>query len=420
MRDYDPFRSSPSQEELVEIGRRTMAYNFRQRPIVLVRGEGMYVWDRSGRRYLDFVGGLSACGLGHSHPCIVDAIERQARQLLHVSNIWFNEPQVLLAQALSERFGDGRVFLCNSGTEANEAALKLARRWATRAQGQPERSEIVAFHGSFHGRTMGSLSVTGRDRYKDGFEPMMPGVQHARFGDLEQLSNLVTDRTCAVFVEPVQVEGGLVLPEPGYLAKVAELCRERGALLVFDEVQAGCGRTGTFFCYEQEGLKPDIVTLAKSLGAGVPIAAMISTEDAARGFEPGSHGTTFGGNPLAARAALAFLGVLEEDALLQHVGDVGRWFAGQLERLADRHELASGPRGRGLLLGLGLERPCAAELAEGCRQRGLLVNALGTDTIRFLPPLIVERSHIRAAVEVLSDALADLERSRPQLADAED
>ena len=292
-----------TQEELVAVGRATMSRNFRQAPVVFVRGEGLYVWDRAGKRYLDFVGGIAVNGLGHSHPRVVDAIARQARQVMHVSNLYFNEPQILLSEQLSRRFGDGLVYLCNSGTEALEAALKLARRYASKTLAQPNRNKIVSFHTSFHGRTMFALSATGQPKYHDGFQPMVPGIEFATFNDLASVERLVDDQTCAVLVEPIQAEGGIVIPEPGFLAGVAKIARERGALFILDEVQVGVGRTGTFFAYEQENVRPDVVTLAKSLGGGFPIGAMISTHEAGRGFEPGAHGSTFGGNAVGCRVA---------------------------------------------------------------------------------------------------------------------
>lgn len=414
MNDLDPFKTEPTQAELVALGRRTMARNFRQQPIVLVRGEGMYLWDREGRRYIDFVGGIAVCGLGHAHPVLTDAIVRQARQLVHISNLWFNEPQILLSAALSERYGGGRVFLANSGAEANEAALKLARRYASKVKGEPARNRFVSFHQSFHGRTLGALAATGQPKYHEGFEPMIEGFDYATFNDLASVEALVTDATCAVIVEPIQAEGGLIVAEPGFLAEVGRICRERGALLILDEVQVGCGRTGTFFAYEQEDVLPDIVTLAKALGGGLPVGAMISSDEVSHGFQPGSHGSTFSGNPVACRAAVAFLQVIEEDALLQHVALNGAWFSDELDALAGRFDCVDGCRGRGFIQGLGLNRDWAPSIVALCQERGLLVNKLGTRTLRFLPPLICERSHIRAAIEILSDVLGEIESNPPE------
>jgi len=409
----DSFNHGLSQEEMVEIGRRSMSLNFRQAPVVLVRGEGMYAWDRAGARYLDFVGGIAVNGLGYSHPRLINAATRQLRQLWHVSNLYFNEPQILLSQALADRYGDGRVFLCNSGAEAVEAAIKLARRYAVKVLEQPKRTGFVSFKSSFHGRTLGALTATGQPKYHDGFKPLIGGFKYADFNDLDSVSKLVDDKTCAVIVEPIQAEGGLYTAEPGFLSAVKRLCEERGALLILDEVQVGCGRTGTFFAYEQENVKPDIVTLAKALGGGLPIGAIISNQTCAPGFQPGSHGSTFSGNAVACRTALAVLEVIEDDSLLDHVAATGAWFGKQLDGLKDRFDFVTGSRGRGFIQGLGFDKPWAPAALERCTKRGLLVNKLNTNTLRFLPPLIAQRSHIKAAVDILTDVLADLERDPP-------
>lgn len=401
-----------TQDELVEVGRRTMSRNFRQAPVVFVRGEGMYVWDKNGKRYLDLVGGIAVNGLGHSHPRVVDAVSRQVRQLMHVSNLYFNEPQIRISEALATRFEaaagtPGLVYLCNSGTEATEAALKLVRRHAHKVRGEPQRSNIVSFTQSFHGRTMFALAATGQPKYHEGYEPMVPGFSYATFNDLESVSRLVDDKTCAVIVEPIQAEGGIILPAPGFLADVARLCRERGALFVLDEVQVGLGRTGSFFAFEQESVVPDVVTLAKALGGGFPIGAMISTHEAGRGFEPGSHGSTFGGNAVGCRAALAVLDVIEQDGLLDHVRRQSAWFLEALDGLK-RLPVVAGARGRGYIVGLGLTRPVAQDVMLACLERGLLVNKLNDTTLRFLPPLIAQRAHLRAAVETLTEVLETL------------
>lgn len=415
MSDDIGFDHELSQDQLVAIGRRTMSRNFRQAPIVCVRGEGLYVWDRAGRRYLDFVGGIAVNGLGHSHPRFVEAVERQVRQLTHVSNLYFNEPQILLGQALSERFDDGLVFLCNSGAEANEAALKFARRYAHTVLEQPDRNEFVTFRNSFHGRTLGALAATGQPKYHAGFEPMIPGFHYGEFNDIESATALVGERTCAVMVEPLQAEGGLILAQPGFLAQLRQLCDDRGALLILDEVQVGCGRTGTFFAFEQEGARPDIVTLAKALGGGMPIGAMITREAIGAGFAPGAHGSTFAGNAVAARAALAFLEVMDEQGLLAHVRETGTWFGQELNKLADRFGCVAGARGRGFIWGLGLNEDWAPAALAGCVKRGLLVNRLNPRTLRFLPPLITQRSHIKAALDILAEVLTDLERTPPEV-----
>ncbi|MFT7622022.1 MAG: acetylornithine/N-succinyldiaminopimelate aminotransferase [Myxococcota bacterium] len=407
------FEHGLSQEELVEIGRNSMSLNFRQAPLVMVRGEGLYVWDAAGRRYIDFVGGIAVNGMGHAHPRVVDAVQRQVQQLWHVSNLYFNEPQILLSRALADKYGDGRVFLANSGAEANEAAIKLARRYAAKVKGEPQRNGFITFEHSFHGRTLGALAATGQPKYHDGFEPMIPGFRYAQFNDLASVDALLDDTICAVMVEPIQAEGGLILPEPGFLSGLKRLCEERGALLILDEVQVGMGRTGSFFAYEQEGIKPDIVTLAKALGAGLPIGALISSQEVAPGFQPGSHGSTFSGNAVACRAGLAVLEIMEDDALLDHVTTTGTYFASRLQKLSS-HRIVEGARGRGFILGLALGPPWAREAAARCMARGLLVNRLNDHTLRFLPPLVTQRAHIKAAVDILVDVLSDLERNPPE------
>ena len=408
----EPFPRVADTDGLVAQARASMSKNFRQAPVVFVRGEGCYLWDREGQRYLDFVSGLAVMALGHSHPAVVEATMRQSRLLFHVSNLYYNEPQILLSVALAARFGEGRVFLCNSGTEANEAALKLARRWATVRRGEPNRTGFVSFEHSFHGRTFGGLSVTGQPRYHAGFEPILPGCRYARFNDLESVAALVDDSTCAVIAEPILAEGGILLPEPGFLASLGELCRERGALLILDEIQTGCGRTGTFFAFEQEGVRPDIVTLAKALGGGLPVGAMISTEAVADGFEPGSHGSTFAGNAVVARAALAVLEVMEEDGLLAHVTRTSKILEAGLQGLVDRFDFVEVAAGRGYIWRLSFTQPLGERVVAECMKRGLLVNRLSPTSIRILPPLIAQRSHMEAALGVLEEVLADLARSQ--------
>ena len=406
----EPVSGDLNMDALIEMGRTTMSKNFRQAPIVLTRGEGLYCWDKSGRRYIDFIGGLAVNGLGHAHPRVVEATTRQVKSLIHVSNLYFNEPQIRLSARLSERFGDGRVFLCSSGTEANEAALKLARRYAAVVKGEPERNGIVSFKKSFHGRTMFSLAATGQEKYHEGFHPMIPGFQYADFNDLDSVSALVDETTCAVIVEPIQAEGGLILPQPGFLAALKALCVERGALLILDEVQAGCARTGTFFAYEQENVKPDIVTMAKALGAGMPIGAMISTQEVSDGFAPGAHGGTFSGNAVACNVALAVLDCIEQENLLDHVTTVGAFLGESLAQLGKRFDCVDGPRGRGFIWGLGFHQDIAPDVMLKCIEHGLLVNRLNARTIRFLPPLIAQKSHVRAVCEILATVIEEVVR----------
>jgi acetylornithine/N-succinyldiaminopimelate aminotransferase len=403
---YSLFRMS-QQEGLVEAGKRLLLNNYRQASIVMTRGEGCSLWDVSGRRFLDMTAGVAVCVLGHGDPGLADAIGAQARRLVHASNLYYLENQILLAEALSRRAFKGRAFFCNSGTEANEAALKLARRYQLVTRARPERVELVAFENSFHGRTMGALAVTGQPKYRAGFGPLVEPVRFLPFGDSSALGPAITDKTCAVIVEPIQAEGGIVLPPPGYLQELRRLCTETGTVLIFDEVQTGVGRTGTFYAFENEGVVPDVVTLAKGLGGGVPIGAMLANEEVARGFEPGTHASTFGGNPLATAAALYVQHTLDVNGLLERCRDVGAHLNSALLRLAERRKPRTrGARGRGLLQGLVLDGEAAPVVARAAA-RGLLVSAAGGNVVRLAPPLIATKAQIDEAVQLLDAALGD-------------
>jgi predicted acetylornithine/succinylornithine family transaminase len=395
------------QDELIAAGKRLLLNNYRQAPVVMTRGEGCALWDVSGRRFLDMTAGIAVCVLGHGDPGLADAVAAQARRLVHASNLYYLENQLRLAEALARRAFKGRAFFCNSGTEANEAALKLARRYQAIARAKPERVELVAFENSFHGRTMGALAVTGQAKYRAGFGPLVEPVRFLPFGDASALAGAVTDKTCAVIVEPVQAEGGIVLPPPGWLQELRRLCTERGTVLIFDEVQTGVGRTGTFYAFEKEGVVPDVVTLAKGLGGGVPIGAMLANEEVARGFEPGSHASTFGGNPLATAAALYVQHALDSLDLLERCRDVGAHLNSALLRLAERRKPRTrGARGRGLLQGLVVDGEAAPVVARAA-ERGLLVSVAGGNVVRVAPPLIVTKAQIDEAVQILDEALAE-------------
>jgi acetylornithine/N-succinyldiaminopimelate aminotransferase len=395
------------QEELVDAGKRLLLNNYRQAPVVMTRGEGCTLWDVSGRRFLDMTAGVAVCVLGHGDAGLADAIGAQARRLVHASNLYYLENQILLAEALSRRAFKGRAFFCNSGTEANEAALKLARRYQVVARAAPGRVELVAFDNGFHGRTMGALAVTGQPKYRAGFGPLVEPVRFLPFGDSSALAAAITDKTCAVIIEPIQAEGGIVLPPPGYLQELRRLCTETGTVLIFDEVQTGVGRTGTFYAFENEGVVPDVVTLAKGLGGGVPIGAMLANEEVGRGFEPGSHASTFGGNPLATAAALYVQHALDANGLLERCRDVGAHLNSALLRLAERRKPRTrGARGRGLLQGLVLEGEAAPVVARAAA-RGLLVSVAGGNVVRLAPPLIVTKAQIDEAVQILDAALGD-------------
>src|SRR4051794_15703139 len=383
-----------AESSLVTLGQKLLMNHGRPAPVAMARGEGCTLWDADGRRYLDMTAGIAVCVLGHSHAGLAEAIATQARQLVHASNLYYIEAQIRLAEALQRRAFKGRIFFCNSGTEANEAALKLARRYQVVTQSRPHRVELVAFENSFHGRTMGALSVTGQQKYRTGFGPLVEPVRFLPFGDIAAARAAITDKTCAVILEPIQAEGGILLPPPGYLQELRRLCTDTGTVLIFDEVQTGSGRTGTFYAFENEGVVPDVVTLAKGLAGGVPIGAMLANEEIARGFEPGTHASTFGGNPFATAAALYVQRAIDELGLLAHCREVGAHLGSALLRLAERRRPRTrGARGRGLLQGLIVDGN-PADVVTAARAKGLLVSVAGGNVVRLVPPLVVGKAEI--------------------------
>lgn len=389
--------------ELRERGLATVTPNYAP-GLVLERGEGMYVWDVAGEKYLDFLAGIAVNVLGHCHPTYVERVTAQVKTLLQVSNIFFSEPQIRLQETLVARSFADRVFFCNSGAEANEAALKMARRYQRVAKGT-DRFEIITMTRSFHGRTFGAITATGQPKYHEGFEPMVPGFRYAEFNDLDSVAALVTDKTAAILVEPIQGEGGVRPATPEFLTGLRHLCDSEGVLLLFDEVQTGMGRTGTLFAYQQYGVEPDIMSLAKGLGGGLPIGAMLCREEVACGFQPGSHATTFGGNPVVTAAGLAVFEVMDAEGLLANTRRQGARFMEGLTRLSEKDARLGPPRGRGLMIGL----PFAGDLNEmvgASRGEGLLHNAAGGEVLRFLPPLTLSESHVDEALTRLQSALA--------------
>ncbi|MEE3852605.1 acetylornithine transaminase [Gordonia sp. LSe1-13] len=370
--------------------------NYGTPAIALVDGSGAVVRDADGKEYLDLLGGIAVNALGHAHPVLVEAVTNQLQTLGHVSNLYISAPAVELAERLLDKFGHpGRVFFCNSGTEANEAAFKLARRTG--------RPEIVAADRAFHGRTMGALAMTGQPAKRAPFEPMPPGVRFVPYGDVEALDAVVTEHTAAVILEPILGESGVVVPPNGYLAEARRITSERGALLIFDEVQTGIARTGSFFAHQAAGVVPDVMTLAKGLGGGLPIGACLATGAAADLFEPGQHGTTFGGNPACTAAALAVLRVIDEDGLVDHVAAVGKSISAGVENLG--HPQVSHVRGAGLLLGIVLNSPIAARVEKAARDAGFLINAPGPDVVRLAPPLILTEEQGASFVTALPTIL---------------
>ncbi|HEX4509760.1 MAG TPA: aspartate aminotransferase family protein [Burkholderiaceae bacterium] len=396
------------ENPIVEAAKRVLMNNYRQSPVVMSRGFGCQLWDDQGHRYLDMTAGVAVCVLGHADPGLAHAIAEQASKLIHVSNLYYVENQVRLAEALVNRGFPGRAFFCNSGAEANEAALKLARRYQVTTSKRPQRIEIIAFENSFHGRTVGALSVTGQAKYRDGFGPLFGPVKFLPFGDVEAVRSAVTIETCAVIIEPVQAEGGIHLPPPGFLQELRRRCTETGTVLIFDEVQTGVGRTGSFYAFEKERVVPDIISLAKGLGGGVPIGAILANEEVSRGFEPGTHASTFGGNPFATAAALYVQDAIDRLGLLERCREAGAYLGNALTRLAERRRPRSrGARGRGLLQGLVLDSD-ATPVVTKARERGLLISAVGGNVVRLVPPLIVGKAEIDEAIEILEGVLSDV------------
>jgi len=376
-------------------------------PLVLVKGSGAVVVDVEGKRYLDFVSGIAVNNLGHCDPRLVRGIQKQAETLLHVSNLYYNIPQIELAKKIVAHSFADKVFFCNSGAEANEAAIKLARKWAKEHRGKP-CFEIIAAQGAFHGRTMAALSATGQEKYQKGFEPLLRGFKHVPFDDVQAIEKAITPKTAAVFLEPIQGEGGVRVPGKGYFSRIRKICDSEGILLILDEVQTGMGRTGRLFAYEDEGIRPDIVTIAKGLGGGFPIGAMLATEAVAKSFTPGSHATTFGGNPLACAAGIQVLERLTGgETFLKRVRQRGEYLVDRLTRLQQHSPLITAVRGRGLMVAFDLTVP-VTEIIEKAMTQGLLLNRTSENTLRLIPPLTIRRSEIDQMFSILGGILKEM------------
>jgi acetylornithine/N-succinyldiaminopimelate aminotransferase len=372
-------------------------------PVTLVRGEGARVWDTEGKEYLDFVAGSAVNSLGHCHPVVVKALTEQAKTLIHTSNLFYTVPQIQLAELLVDNSCLDRVFFCNSGAEANEGAIKLARRYGKlHLKGA---YEIITAAGSFHGRTLATVAATGQDKHQQPYIPLPGGFVQANYDDIEAIEAATSNRTCAVMVEPIQGEGGVNVPHDGYLKEIRTWCDEKGILLILDEIQTGIGRIGTLFGYEQYGVEPDIMTLAKGLAGGVPIGALLAKERASV-FVPGDHGSTFGGNPLVCAVGVATLKFVIDNNIPAKVKKMGQYFVDGLEKLKAKFRFISEIRGRGLLLALGLTDNIAEELVRGCLKEGLLVNPVKPNALRFMPPLIITEKDIDEALSILEKVLA--------------
>jgi len=374
-------------------------------PVLLVKGRGTKVWGSDGKEYLDFVGGVATNVLGHCYPKVVVAIQKQAQRLIHISNWYHIEPQLKLAKMLVQNSFADKVFFCNSGTEAVEGAIKLARKYASIFK-HDKCTGIITALNSFHGRTMGALSATGQEKLRKGFEPALGGFTHVPFGDAGAIEKAITPDTCAVLLEPIQGESGVRIPPPEYLKDVRRICSDNNVLLILDEIQTGMGRTGRLFAYENSAITPDIMTLAKGLGAGMPIGALLATDKVAAAFNPGDHGSTFGGNPLATAAGTATMeALLEGGFILDQCRRMGSYLLKRLEEVAKKHsDITVETRGAGLLVGMELNRECAPVISS-CLERGLLVNCAAGKVIRMMPPLIVQEEEIDRAIEILDEAL---------------
>jgi len=397
-----------SNQELIKLTNKYVAKNYGRYPIGLVRGKGTAVWDASGKKYIDFVAGLAVNNLGHCPPTVVKAIRKQAGKLLHVSNLYHIEPQSQLASELTRLTFADKFFFCNSGTEANEAAIKLARRWFY-DNGQPKRFEIITMRESFHGRTMASLSATAQKKIHTGFTPLLPGFKYVPFNNIAAFKKALTKKICAVLIEPIQGEGGVNLAQETYLKTLRKICNEKGILLIFDEIQTGFGRTGSLFAYERYKIKPDIITLAKALGGGIAIGAMGSTNKIIESFSPGTHGATFGGNPLACAASLASLKNLTKKGFLQKASSQGDYFLKQLYYLKEKFSIIREVRGVGLMLAVELDQP-GANVVTDCMKEGILINCIQQSTIRFLPPLIITRKEIDLLITTLSKIFTKMQQ----------
>ena len=397
-------------QKIALLTKKHVAQTYGRYSIALVRGKGSKVWDKDGKQYLDFVSGLAVDNLGHCHPAVVSAIQKQAKTLLHVSNLYHIEPQSQLAEQLTSLCFADKFFFCNSGTEAIESAIKLARKFSF-DQGHTDRTEIITMQNSFHGRSMGALSATAQKKFHTGFHPLLPGFKYAKFNNIPAVKKAISKKTCAIIVEPVQGEGGVNVPSPSYLKELKSLCQKHDLLLIFDEVQTGFGRTGKLFAHELFKVKPDIITLAKALGGGMAIGAMAGTNRVMKSFVPGTHAATFGGNPLACAAALASLKVLTGKGFLKKASDTGAYFYKCLQKLAHQHSIINEIRGKGMILAIEVDKP-GAQVVLDCMEKGFLINCIQQNILRFLPPLNISRKDINSLMPVLSESLLRLTKSK--------
>jgi predicted acetylornithine/succinylornithine family transaminase len=391
-------------QETIELFNKYVIANYARLPRVIVKGEGCWMYDADGNKILDMFPGWAVSAIGHCHPKVVEAIRRQAGELLHIDNTFYSEPQVKLAQLLSERAFGGKCFFCNSGAEANEAAMKLARLYTA-----PEKYKFITAEGSFHGRTFATVTATAQPKYHEGFLPLLPGFIYVPFNDVAALESAFSDEVAAVMVEPIQGEGGINVATAEYLQAIRRLCDEKAAIMILDEVQTGIGRTGKWFAYQHFDIEPDIITIAKALGGGVAIGAMMAKEEIAASLTPGKHASTFGGNPLACAAAIAVMEAIEEDNLLENAGRLGQYAKDKLLELKQKHFMVESVRGIGLMIGVQLTKP-GKEIVDKCLQKGLRINCTNETVLRFMPPMIATYDQIDQAVDILDAVLSESQK----------
>lgn len=387
-------------EEIMALDKDYVMQTYGRQPLALKEGKGAVVWDVEGNPYIDCVAGIAVNNVGHAHPHVAEAISKQAHKLIHTSNLYYTEEQVRLAKLLVEISPHQKAFFCNSGAEANEGAIKLARKYTG-------KGDIVAMENSFHGRTITTITATGQHKYKKGFGPLPPGFSHVPYGDLEAVDDAITEKTAAVLVEPVQGEGGIIIPPHSYLAELKKICHENDALVIFDEVQTGFGRTGEMFASQTFKVTPDITSLAKAIAGGFPMGAILASEEVGRAFEPGDHAATFGGGPLACAAGLASIETIKEEGLVLKSRENGVYFKNELNELFQEHGLVEDVRGVGLMLGIEMDMPCA-HMVDAMRQQGVLVNCTAEKVLRFVPPLVITREQIDKVTSNLDEVIGRL------------
>ena len=395
-------------KQYMEMADQAILHTYNRFPVVLERGEGMYLYDVEGKKYLDFGAGIAVFAFGYGNASFNEKVKAQVDRLIHTSNLFYNAPAAVAAERITKLSGMDRIFFTNSGTEAIEGAIKLARKYAYVKDGRTDH-EIIAMNHSFHGRSIGALSVTGNTKYQDPFRPLIDGIRFADYNDLESVKKCISDRTCAVILETVQGEGGIYPADPDFLRALRSICDERGILLILDEIQCGMGRTGSMFAYERYGIQPDILTLAKALGCGIPVGAFLAKEQVAQAMVPGDHGTTYGGNPLAAAAANAVLDLFAETAVLANVRETGAYLYARLEELAAAYPCITGHRGVGLMQGIVFDIPVGSVISHAL-ERGLIVLSAGGNVMRFVPPLIAGKEDVDRMIVLLKEAIEDAVR----------